>query len=72
MNILKSKDVEELELHLSQRIAILQENNIEVNSMLRESVDSIVLRIEKLEINKMKHSTKIKSNKEQFDRDLIL
>jgi hypothetical protein len=66
LNAIKnSKAIEELDAHLSERMAILTENNLEVNQLQRESLDNLVQRIEKLETNHTKHHEKLKTIKQE-------
>ena len=46
--LLESKAVEELETHLTDRIAMLSENNLEVISTQRESMQSLSEQIDEL------------------------
>jgi hypothetical protein len=59
--------LEDLEIHLSSRIAAISEHSIEVNQILKESIDGIFLRIDKFEMVKMKHSTQLQGLQDQHE-----
>jgi hypothetical protein len=44
---------EDLELSLSARIAAMSENNIEMNQLMKDSMDGLIERVEKLEMNSL-------------------